>query len=115
MKKPATYEVTLRRDVQQVTCVRVQASSPQEAIDVAESVSADACAWNIEEHIGTHRPQVQLQRNTPIKGRETGKTDRRADTDRRARRADTDRRADKRRLDDKSRALVAARTKRPKP
>lgn len=106
MKQPATYEVTLRRDVQQVTRVRVQASSPQEAIDVAESVSADAEAWNIEEHIGTHRPQVQLQRSTPIKGRTTGKADRRTDTDRRA---------DKRRLGDKSRALVAARTKRSKP
>jgi hypothetical protein len=97
------YEVTLRRDVQQVTCVRVQASSSQEAIDVAESVSTDADAWNIEEHIGTHRPQVQLQRDTPIKGRETSKADRRDNTDRRA---------DKRRLGDKSRALAAARTKR---
>jgi hypothetical protein len=105
-KKLQAYEVTLRRDVQQVTCVRVQASSPQEATDVAESVSSDADAWNIEEHIGTHRPQVQLQRNTPIKGRQTGKADRRTDTDRRA---------DKRRRGDKSRALVAARTKRPKP
>jgi hypothetical protein len=103
VKKPATYEVTLRRDVQQVTCVRVQASSPQEAIDVAESISTDVDAWNIEEHIGTHRPQVQLQHNTPIKGRATGKADRRTDADRRA---------DKRRLGDKSRALVAARTKR---
>ena len=102
MKKPSTYEVTLRRDVQQVTCVRVQASSPQEAIDVAESVSADEGAWNIEERIGTHRPQVQIQRNTPIKGRTTGKADRRANTG-------TDRRADKRRLGDKSNALVAAR------
>lgn len=53
------YEVTLRRDVQQVTCVRVEASSRQEAIDVAESVT-DADAWNIEEHIGTHRPEVHL-------------------------------------------------------
>jgi hypothetical protein len=104
-KKPVTYEVTLRRDVQQVTCVRVQASSPQEAIDVAESVSSDVDAWNVEEYIGTHKPEVKLQRITPIKGRATGKADRRTDTDRRA---------DKRRLDDKSNALVAARTKRTK-
>ena len=103
MKKVATYEVTLRRDVQQVTCVRVQASSPQEAIDVAESVSADADAWNIEEHIGTHRPKVQVLRDEPLKGRSTGKADRRDHTDRRA---------DKRRLGDKSNALVAARNKR---
>jgi hypothetical protein len=57
MKKSGTYEVTLRRDIQQVTRVRVQASSRQEAIDVAESVT-DADAWNIEEHIGTHKPEV---------------------------------------------------------
>ena len=82
-KKAQTYEVTLRRDVQQVTCVYVQASSLQEAIDVAESVSTDGDAWNIEEHIGTHRPQVQLQRNTSIKGR-TASKDRRTDTDRHA-------------------------------
>jgi hypothetical protein len=101
---PQTYEVTLRRDVQQITIVRVQAYAPQEAIDVAESAS-DEDAWNIEEHIGTHRPKVQLMHNAPIKGRSTGKADRRADTDRRA---------DKRRLDDKSSALVAARAKRSK-
>lgn len=58
MKKVDTYEVTLRRDVQQMTCVRVQASSRQEAIDIAESVT-DANAWNIEEHIGTHKPAVR--------------------------------------------------------
>lgn len=103
MKKPGTYEVTLRRDVQQMTCVRVQASSPQEAIDVAESVSTDGDVWNIEEHIGTHRPKVQRLSDPPIKGRETGKSDRRANTDRRA---------DKRRLGDKSSALVAARKRR---
>jgi len=56
--KPSTYEVTLRRDVQQVTCVRVEASSPQEAIKVAEAVT-DADAWNIEEQIGTHKPEVR--------------------------------------------------------
>lgn len=108
MKQPATYEVTLRRDVQQLARVRVDACSQQEAIDVAESVIDNATPnetwlWSIEEHIGTHRPQVQLQRNTPIKGRATGKADRRTDTDRRA---------DKRRLGDKSSALVAARGKR---
>ena len=102
MKKPGTYEVTLRRDVQQIARVHVDACSQQEAIDVAESLVEDA-AWGIEEHIGTHRPKVQLQRNTPIKGRATGKGDRRTDTDRRA---------DKRRLGDKSSALVAARGKR---
>jgi hypothetical protein len=102
VSKPITYEVTLRRDVQQVARVSVEAGSRQEAIDVAESV-VDNGAWGIEEHIGTHRPQVQLQRSATIKGRATGKADRRTDTDRRA---------DKRRLGDKSRALVAARSKR---
>lgn len=58
MKKPGTYEVTLRRDVQQVTCVRVEASSPQEAIDIAQAAT-DADAWNIEKYIGTHKPQVK--------------------------------------------------------
>ena len=101
MKKSATYDVTLRRDVQQVTRVRVQAFSRQEAIDVAETAT-DEDAWNIEEHIGTHKPQVQLLRDEPIKGRATTNTDRRDGTDRRA---------DKRRLGDKSKALVAARNK----
>ena len=54
---PAAYEVTLRRDVQQVVCVRVDAGSRQEAIDVAESV-VDNAAWGVEEHIGTHKPEV---------------------------------------------------------
>jgi hypothetical protein len=57
VKKSGTYEVTLRRDIQQVTRVRVQAASRQEAIDVAEAIT-DADAWNIEEHIGTHKPEV---------------------------------------------------------
>lgn len=61
MKKSDTYEVTLRRDVQQVTRVRVQAASRQDAINAAESVT-DEDAWNIEEHIGMHRPQVQRLR-----------------------------------------------------
>ena len=59
--KSPTYEVTLRRDIQQVTCVRVQASSRQEAIDIAETVT-DAEAWNLEEHIGSHKPQVRKVR-----------------------------------------------------
>jgi hypothetical protein len=101
VKKSDTYEVTLRRDVQQVTRVRVQASSRQEAIDAAESAT-DEGAWNIEEHIGVHRPQVQLLRDAPIREREAGKADCRDGTDRRA---------DKRRLGDKSRALVVARAK----
>ncbi|HSX22847.1 MAG TPA: hypothetical protein VLE97_08760 [Gaiellaceae bacterium] len=101
MAKPTTYEVTLRRDVQQVTRVRVQAYSPKEAIAVAESAT-DEEAWNTEEQIGVHRPRVRRLRNLPIRGRETGKTDRRAGTDRRF---------DKRRLGDKSRALVDARNK----
>ena len=55
--KPVTYEVTLRRDVQQIARVNVDAGSRQEAIDVAESV-VDNTAWAIEEHIGSHKPQV---------------------------------------------------------
>lgn len=54
---PAAYKVTLRRDVQQVARVRVDAGSRQEAIDVAESV-VDNAAWGVEEHIGTHKPEV---------------------------------------------------------
>lgn len=60
-KKPKSYEVTLRRDVQQVTKVYVDASSPQEAIDVAESVTEDA-AWCVEEHIGSHKPQTCVRK-----------------------------------------------------
>jgi hypothetical protein len=56
-KKPSTYEVTLRRDVQQIARVRVDAGSRQEAIDAAESV-VDNNAWAIEEHIGAHKPEV---------------------------------------------------------
>jgi hypothetical protein len=101
-KLARTYEVTLRRDVQQVTSVRVQAYSPKEAAAVAESVT-DEEAWNFEQCIGTHRPEVQLLSKTPIKGRQPGKSDRRDGTDRRATR---------RRLGDKSKELVAARTRR---
>lgn len=61
MKKLPTYEVTLRRDVQQVTVVRVEAGSPHDAAMIAESVT-DETAWNIEEHIGTHEPQVKKVR-----------------------------------------------------
>lgn len=56
-----TYDVTLRRDVQQVTSVRVQARSAKEASASAEAVSDDA-AWNIEEHIGAHKPEVHKVR-----------------------------------------------------
>lgn len=98
-KKFQTYEVTLRRDVQQIARILVEAQSRQEAIDVAEAVSNND-AWSIEEHIGMHRPHAQI---APIKGRTVGKTDRRTNTDRRA---------DKRRVGDKSRALAEARRKR---
>lgn len=57
MTKFRKYDVTLRRDVQQKAMVRVEASSPQDAIDTAEAVVTDD-AWKIEEHIGTHRPKV---------------------------------------------------------
>jgi hypothetical protein len=54
------YDVTLRRDVQQVAHVRVEAGSPQEAIDVAESaVSGLDAPWAVEEHIGSHKPQAR--------------------------------------------------------
>lgn len=56
-RKSTTYEVTLRRDVQQIARVRVDAMSRQEAIDVAESV-VDGDGWTVEEHIGTHKPEV---------------------------------------------------------
>ena len=71
-KKAATYEVTLRRDVQQVTVVRVEAYSQEEAIAVAESVTDDE-AWNIEEHIGTHKPRVRVIRELPIKAAKAAK------------------------------------------
>lgn len=57
-KQFRAYDVTLRRDVQQIVRVHVDASSRQEAIDVAESV-ADANDWRVEEHIGTHKPEVR--------------------------------------------------------
>jgi hypothetical protein len=63
VKKPQQrrmYEVTLRRDVQQVTRVRVEVLSRQEAINVAESVTDDE-AWNVEEIIGVHRAQVRCK------------------------------------------------------
>lgn len=59
-KKATTYEVTLRRDVQQAARVCVEALSRQEAIDVAESI-VDNVAWSIEEHIGTHKPEVRRE------------------------------------------------------
>lgn len=57
--KAKSYEVTLRRDVQQVLVLKVDAFSKQEAIDVVESLS-DSMTWEIEEHIGTHRPKAEL-------------------------------------------------------
>jgi hypothetical protein len=101
-KKPLNYEVILRRDIQQVARIRLVASSRQEAINVANFIGNDA-AWEFEEYLGAHEPEVKIQRVPPIKGRLAGKCDRRTNTDRRA---------TKRRLGDKSRALVAARTKR---
>ena len=53
-----TYEIALRRDVQQVTVVRVEAHSPKEAIAVAESV-ADEDTWNVEKYLGSHAPEVK--------------------------------------------------------
>lgn len=58
-RKSTSYEVTLRRDVQQLARVRVEATSRQEAIDVAESV-VDDDGWTVEEHIGTHKPDVKV-------------------------------------------------------
>ena len=60
-RQAKTYEVTLRRDVQQMTRVRVQAYSPKEAIAVAESAT-DEEAWNIEQHIGFHKPEAKKVR-----------------------------------------------------
>ena len=53
-----TYEIALRRDVQQVTIVRVEARSPKEAIAVAESV-ADEDTWNVEKCLVVHTPEVK--------------------------------------------------------
>jgi hypothetical protein len=63
VKKPAqksvfTYEIALRRDVQQVTIVRVEATSPKEAVAIAESVT-DEDTWNVEKCIGVHVPEVK--------------------------------------------------------
>lgn len=60
-KKSATYEVTLRRDVQQVARVRVEASTRQEAIAVAESV-VDETAWEVEGLIGAHKTSAREAR-----------------------------------------------------
>jgi len=57
-RKSRTYEVTLRRDVQQISIVRVQAFTPKEAVAVAETATDDS-AWNVETPIGTHKPQVK--------------------------------------------------------
>jgi len=57
-RTPRAYDVTLRRDVQQVARFRVDAPSRQDAIDTAEAL-VDATEWSVEEHIGTHRPEVR--------------------------------------------------------
>lgn len=62
MKKRQMYSVSLRRDVQQLASVVVEASSRQEAVDIAESwLSDDPALWKVEEHIGSHKPQVKLK------------------------------------------------------
>ena len=62
VKKRQMYSVALRRDVQQVASVVVEASSRQEAVDLAESwLSDDSALWKVEEQIGTHKPQVKLK------------------------------------------------------
>lgn len=54
------YEITLRRDVQQVARVRVEATSPHDAISVAEAaISDDDEAWSVEEHVGSHRSRAK--------------------------------------------------------
>lgn len=100
-KNPTTYEVTLRRDVQLVRHLHVEAYSREDAVNAASST--DPAGWEIEKVLGEHRPTIKNLRDSPIRGRATGKSDRRDGTDRRTA---------KRRLDDKSRALVAARNKR---
>lgn len=59
MKCFREYEVTLRRDVQQIVVVRVESTSPSDAIATAEAV-VDDDAWQLEEYIGTHRPKAKL-------------------------------------------------------
>lgn len=62
------YEVTLRQDVQQIALMRVEASSRQEAIAIAEGV-VDIMMWRPEEHIGSHRPEAREVRRTPKRRR----------------------------------------------
>lgn len=71
MKKPRTrwYEVTLRRDVQQVARVRTEATSPQDAIDVSEAI-ADSVVWNVEKHLGSHRSVAVTRRPSKWKARD---------------------------------------------
>lgn len=60
-----TYEVEVRRDVQQLAKVRVEARTPQEAIETAEAV-ADEAEWRVEEHIGSHKSKAQrIAQETP--------------------------------------------------
>lgn len=55
-----TYEVTLRRDVQQVVQMRVEAADPRIARAVAEAAVSglDDETWKIEEHLGSHEPRA---------------------------------------------------------
>ena len=59
MKKAKRYSVTLRRDVQQILVLNIDALSKQEAIETAEACS-DSFDWVVEEHIGTHKPTAQV-------------------------------------------------------
>ena len=70
--------------------------------DTAIDIAVIFLIKQFEEHIGTHRPKAVRLSGEGIKGRVTGTSDRRTNTDRRA---------DKRRLGDKSKAMVAARGK----
>lgn len=60
--KARTYVVTLRRDVQQKAVVHVEASSRQEAIDVARSAASafEEKDWALDEYLGVHQPVVEL-------------------------------------------------------
>jgi hypothetical protein len=105
VKKVRSYKVTLRRDVQQVAYVSVDAYNAAEAVAVAQAVvdGSSSTAWETEQGLGTHPPKTEVEKPVPIKGRSLSKSDRRTNTDRRA---------SKRRVGDKSRELATARNKR---
>jgi hypothetical protein len=52
------FTVTLRRDVQQIIEVNVEATNQHDAIATAEAI-ADDSLWSVEECIGTHRPRAR--------------------------------------------------------